>query len=295
MTASIFVSYASSDRNYVERLVSFLEGHRFSCWVSFRDVGVGENYQEAITRALRAAKILIVLITRNANSSGEIQKELSLASRYNVLVIPLRMEDVEPNDALAYELATRQWVDMFRDWNAGCQRLLSQLGQIVPTGAGVAPPRPAARPMTAPMIAMVAARRPPPAGSVFVPPRQLAGDLPVAVREPSPAAAVAPVPAPAVGAARPPAAPAAAVAPAVSRARVARGIPPSANRLIGALSFILFAATFGMVLSNALHREPPPYLQLLFWAILLFGCARLLRAVLRAIVRAFQQFAPSGG
>src|SRR5947209_12347941 len=121
MTAGIFVSYASQDRSQVERLITFLEAHHLRCWVSYRDVGVGENYQEAITRAVRAAKVLMVVFTGNANTSSEILKELSLASRYKVLVIPLRMEPVEPGDALAYELATHQWVDMFRNWSAGCE------------------------------------------------------------------------------------------------------------------------------------------------------------------------------
>src|SRR5260370_41293799 len=137
MSASIFVSYASADRSHVERLVTFIEAHHFTCWVSYRDVGVGENYQESITRAVRAAKVLIVVFTRNANSSSEIQKELSLASRYKLLVIPLRIEDVEPGDALAYELATHQWVDMFPNWSAGCHRPLSHLTRI-------SPPQPAA-------------------------------------------------------------------------------------------------------------------------------------------------------
>ena len=43
------------------------------------------------------------------------KKELSLASRYRIPVIALRIEDVEPSDAFAYELSTRQWIDAFFD------------------------------------------------------------------------------------------------------------------------------------------------------------------------------------
>src|SRR5437660_8409767 len=141
MSASIFVSHASQDRNHVDRLVTFLEAHHLPCWVSFRDVPVGENYQEAITRALRTAKALILVFTRNANSSSEIQKELSLASRYKLMVIPLRIEDVEPSDALAYELTTHQWVDLFHNWSAGCEKLLTQLVAVLSaaSAAGLKP------------------------------------------------------------------------------------------------------------------------------------------------------------
>ncbi len=75
MNAPIFISYASPDRSYAERIITFLEAHHLQCWVSYRDVGIGENYQELITRALRAAKVVIVIFTAQANSSLEIQKE----------------------------------------------------------------------------------------------------------------------------------------------------------------------------------------------------------------------------
>src|SRR5579884_3051057 len=164
MSDRIFISLSSADRGYAERIISFLESHDLPCWIAFRDVPAGENYQEAITRALRAAREIIVIISRNANQSVEITKELSLASRYKIPVVPLRVENVEPNDALAYELATRQWVDLFENWNAGCQRLVAQLmAHRAPQAAAAAPrtsrpyapaaaPRPAAyqRPSEAP-------------------------------------------------------------------------------------------------------------------------------------------------
>src|SRR5690348_1000790 len=81
MSGGIFVSFASADQRYAERIISVLERHDFPCWVSYRDVGVGENYQESITRALRSAEALMVIISRSANLSTEIPKELSLASR----------------------------------------------------------------------------------------------------------------------------------------------------------------------------------------------------------------------
>src|ERR1700722_13393110 len=98
MSADIFVSFASADQGHAERIITFLEANRFECWVSYRDVSVGENYQESITRALRASKILIVVISRHANQSDEILKELSLASRYKLVIVPLRLERVEPSD-----------------------------------------------------------------------------------------------------------------------------------------------------------------------------------------------------
>jgi len=43
-----------------------------------------------------------------------VKKEIALAGRYNLVVVPVRVEDVVPSDAMTYELAVRQWIDMFR-------------------------------------------------------------------------------------------------------------------------------------------------------------------------------------
>ncbi len=142
----IFISHASADRGHVEPLIACLEARGVKCWVSYRDVGLGDNYQEAIATAIAATPVLIVVISRQANSSIEIPKELSLASRHRLVVMPLRVEPLQLNPALAYELSTHRWIDLFDDWNAGCGRLLRQLAAILPLAAGSPTPRPSLRP-----------------------------------------------------------------------------------------------------------------------------------------------------
>jgi hypothetical protein len=74
---------------------------------------------------------MVLVFTSNANNSHEIKKELSLASRHNATVIPVRVEDAAPNDALTYELATRQWIDLFSGWDEGVERLAEQIWRNV--------------------------------------------------------------------------------------------------------------------------------------------------------------------
>jgi hypothetical protein len=97
-----------------------------------RNVGPGENFQEAIVRAIRAAKVMVLVFTDNANNSAEIKKELALASHHNLTVIPARVEDVVPSEAFAYELATRQWIDLFENWEVEIERLTNWIAQFVP-------------------------------------------------------------------------------------------------------------------------------------------------------------------
>ena len=126
----VFVSYATKDRKQALSICKAIEHRGTSCWISTRDVAPGENYQEAIVQSIRNARAIVLVFSGAANNSEEIKKELSLASRYRVPVIALRIEEVEPSDAFAYELSTRQWIDAFRGSDKSIDSLVSRIGQL---------------------------------------------------------------------------------------------------------------------------------------------------------------------
>ncbi|HKO69965.1 MAG TPA: TIR domain-containing protein [Bradyrhizobium sp.] len=123
----VFVSYSTADRKQALAVCKALERRGTKCWISTRDVAPGENYQEAIVRALRGSRAMVLVFSEAANNSDEIKKELSLASRYHIPVMALRIEDVEPSDAFAYELSTRQWIDAFHGWDRSIDALAGRL------------------------------------------------------------------------------------------------------------------------------------------------------------------------
>ena len=142
----VFVSYATADRKEALSVCKAVERRGTKCWISCRDVKPGENYQEAIVRAIRDARAMVLVFSEAANNSDEIKKELSLASKYKLPVLALRIEDAEPSDAFAYELSTRQWIDAFHGWDKSIDSIVSRIKQIsdaepVATTAAAQPPR----------------------------------------------------------------------------------------------------------------------------------------------------------
>jgi hypothetical protein len=142
MTAPIFISFASKDHGLAETICSALENRGFACWISSRDIDPGDNFQIAIVHAIRSAKVMVLVFSSNSNNSDEIKKELVLAGQSRLIVIPVRVEDVTPDDAFAYEFATRQWIDAFDDWEQSIGRLVGQLRRV-----GGIEPDPAAAPV----------------------------------------------------------------------------------------------------------------------------------------------------
>ena len=126
----VFVSYATADRKQALAVCKAIESRGTPCWISTRDVAPGANYQEAIVQSIRNARAVVLVFSTAANNSDEIKKELSLASRYRVPVLAVRIEDVEPSDAFAYELSTRQWIDAFAGRDQAIDSLVARIGQL---------------------------------------------------------------------------------------------------------------------------------------------------------------------
>jgi hypothetical protein len=126
-----FICYSSRDQATALEVVQFLEAGGLRCWISARDILPGYNYQESIVAALEAADGLVFLFSEASNASAEIRKELSLAASSNRPVFPLRLSPVKPSGALRYELATRQWIDIFPNREKALGTLARSMRQVL--------------------------------------------------------------------------------------------------------------------------------------------------------------------
>ena len=158
----LFICFSSKDGAAALAIVDSLEAEGLKCWISSRDVPPGQNYQETIVHALEAAQGLIFLFSDDSARSGEIRKELSIAASINIPVYPLRLTPVVPTGALRYELATRQWIDLFPDRERGLRKLVDTIHKgdrarddgVTAAASAAAAPAPRARePERAPILA----------------------------------------------------------------------------------------------------------------------------------------------
>jgi hypothetical protein len=122
MPRDVFISFSSKDRETVERIRHGLET---------RDVPPGADFQEAIINALEQAKVMLLVFSTNANNSAEVKKELVLVSEYKMPLIPVRIENVLPSGAFRYQLTTRNYLDLFQDWDMNLARLTEQLTHLI--------------------------------------------------------------------------------------------------------------------------------------------------------------------
>lgn len=107
----VFVSYCTRDKPVADAIVSRLEQVGIRCWVAPRDVIPGMVWGEAIVEAIESSRLMVVVLSGEANESHQVIREVERAVANNVVVVPFRIDAIEPSRALSYYLASEHWLD----------------------------------------------------------------------------------------------------------------------------------------------------------------------------------------
>jgi TolB-like protein len=133
MGGEIFISYRRADRAWAELLHNRLKAEGVEAWYDAH-IGAGEDWRVATAMALKASRVFVLLFSENAAQSSDIAKELAAAVFEKKLIIPVRLEDIAPDGAFLYELASRNWVNAYENREAKLAELAKGLAQMVRSG-----------------------------------------------------------------------------------------------------------------------------------------------------------------
>jgi hypothetical protein len=108
-----FISHSSLDSDTANLVCQALEQHRIRCWIAPRDIPGGASWDDAIIKGIDASRVVVLIFSSHANESMHVKRELHRAFEKRKLVIPLRIEDVDPGGALEFILIGVQILDAF--------------------------------------------------------------------------------------------------------------------------------------------------------------------------------------
>lgn len=109
----LFISHASEDDAVARELRAALEAAGYTCWMAPDDVVGSRPWAEQILTAINATRIMVVLISKHANESVHVSREVNLALGHARAILPVRIEAVAPGGALEYLLTLVQRADAF--------------------------------------------------------------------------------------------------------------------------------------------------------------------------------------
>jgi len=113
MSHEVFISHSSKDKKMADAVCHYLEHERLGCWIAPRDVRPGANFAGEIVEAIPRSKVMLIILSANSNASQQVLRELELAVKNELLVIPIRIEDIIPTGSMSYYMSTMQWIDFF--------------------------------------------------------------------------------------------------------------------------------------------------------------------------------------
>jgi hypothetical protein len=84
MAHDVFLSYSDKDKAAAYAVRQALERNRIRVWMAPRDVIPGAAWAETIMRAIKGAKVMVLLLSGSANESMTVRNEVKRAVDYNV-------------------------------------------------------------------------------------------------------------------------------------------------------------------------------------------------------------------
>jgi hypothetical protein len=111
MAHDVFISYSSKDKAVADAVCATLEAKKIRCWIAPRDVLPGLPYGQALSDALRASRIMVVVLSANSNASQQVMREVESAVDGGLTIVPLRIENVQPSGSMEYFLKAIHWLD----------------------------------------------------------------------------------------------------------------------------------------------------------------------------------------
>ena len=129
-SGKIFISHASKDKVFVDRLVSDLAAHAIPVWYDKLDVRLGDSIPGKINSGISEAKYFLIVLSPATVKSKWVLEELNAALMRQVasagtFLIPVLIEDCEVPPLLNH----RRFADFRGVYEAGLEELLEVFGR----------------------------------------------------------------------------------------------------------------------------------------------------------------------
>jgi hypothetical protein len=151
---SCFISYASKDQAFAERLYADLLGKGIRCWYAPEDLKIGEKIRVGIDDSIRVHDKLLLVLSKNSVRSQWVEKEVETAmekerKQERTVLFPIRLDDsvMKIESGWPADIRRSRNIGEFRRWKdhdsyqRAFARLLRDLKAEKPTSPDAPSPR----------------------------------------------------------------------------------------------------------------------------------------------------------
>lgn len=131
----LFISYATENADIAKYVVEKIERRGKRCFIAPRDIRSGADYASEIVKGISNSLAVLLIFSSESDKSAYVLREVNSAVSRNKTIIPLRIENFLPSEAMEFYLGPTHWLDAFP------QVLDTHLDSIFSILAGLASPK----------------------------------------------------------------------------------------------------------------------------------------------------------
>ncbi len=113
MAHDVFISHAHKDQRIAVAICKKLESAQVQCWIAERDISAGEDWTEATRNAIGSSRVMVLVLSENANAAPHIEREIAHAFYTKCAILPLRLTKTPPKRDFLFYLGNVRWIEAF--------------------------------------------------------------------------------------------------------------------------------------------------------------------------------------
>lgn len=104
----VFISYTSHDRQYADTTRRLLQQEGISVWMAPYDIPAGSKYARVINDAIEDCCCVLLLLTKEAQTSVFVEREIERAVTYRKSVVSMNLDECELNSTFKFLIGCEQ-------------------------------------------------------------------------------------------------------------------------------------------------------------------------------------------
>lgn len=131
MGQDVFISYKSEEFQEADWVRQQLESGGISCWMAPNSITGGASYATEIPQAIRSCQVFVLILSRRAQLSQWVPKELDQAINCGKIIMPFMLENCPLEDDFSFYLSNVQRYPAYEGREAAMQRMLREIRMLL--------------------------------------------------------------------------------------------------------------------------------------------------------------------
>ena len=111
MPSDVFISYSRKDWALVEPFYDGLTALGYDIWIDKDGIESGDAFKKTILRAIKSSRCVVFFSSCNSNVSEWTAKEIGVAVKSQIPIIPVRFDDSDYNEDVQFDLINLDFTD----------------------------------------------------------------------------------------------------------------------------------------------------------------------------------------